>query len=74
MMAVGTCPKCGTFVRTIDAHRTPIAAGELRWKGVTFHCPNPVCRAVLGCSVDPVALTAEIVDAVMNELKKLLQT
>ena len=72
-MAAGTCPKCGSFVRTIDGNRTPITVGELRWKGITYHCPNPLCRAVLGCGIDPVALKAEIVEAVAAEVRKILQ-
>jgi hypothetical protein len=69
-MAPGKCPKCESYVTVLHAHALQANLGGSAYKAVTFHCPNPLCQAVLGCQVDPIAVKAEIVQAVADLLGK----
>ena len=58
-MTYGKCPSCETVVTYLTAKPVEIKDGTTNWKGVTYQCP--LCTAVLGCEIDPLALKNEIV-------------
>ena len=67
MEMTGKCPKWDKLVTRLDMNT--LDAGVLfggQWKAVTFNCP--MCSAVLGCQIDPIAVKTDII----NEVKKLL--
>lgn len=68
-MAPGKCPGCGQYVTFLQAHALTAKVGEHSWKALAYHCPNPMCQAVLGCQLDPIAIKTDI----LNELVALLR-
>ena len=67
----GKCPSCGNPVTSVRIEG--VSAGEAfgnKWKGITYVCPNVSCQAVLGVSIDPIAIKTDIVNDVVKALKK----
>ena len=72
----GKCPHCtkaimGVKLHAVDATSTGFSLGE-GWKAVTYACPS--CSKVLGVQIDPVAIKADIVREVTEELFKRLRS
>ena len=65
------CPSCGKAIIYVDLQDIEInAQSPNRWRGISYCCP--LCRAVLGVSIDPVALKADMIAGVTEAVKKLL--
>lgn len=71
MFGHGKCPKCDQPVRHCDLDQ--IIVGDKAFgpffHGVAMCCPNAKCHAVLGVSVDPLALAADIAQQVVGKLR-----
>jgi phage FluMu protein Com len=66
------CPHCKTIltravVETIDID-TSIIFPEASYKGVTYACPS--CRAVLSISIDQIALNHDVVQRLLQALRR----
>jgi hypothetical protein len=66
-MSNGQCPKCNVPISSVTLERITIKGKETNWKGVSYLCPS--CNCVLSVSIDPVALKAEILQA-LEDLRK----
>jgi energy-converting hydrogenase Eha subunit B len=63
MFGHGKCPKCDQPVSRCDLDKIVVGdqfAGPF-FHGVAICCPNPSCKTVLGVSIDPFTLVADIV-------------
>ena len=69
-MIAGKCPSCGNFVTVVNGHALTININGAAFKGVTYQCPNPMCNAVLGCQIDPIALQTDTV----REVKRVVES
>lgn len=70
MIRSGKCPGCGKVPQRIDLEN--IDVGVLlgsQYAGVSYVCPNPSCRTILGVGIDPVALKSDTVDQVVKALR-----
>jgi hypothetical protein len=65
----GICPKCKAPVTSLNGETVNISSPGGNWVGATFSCP--ICSAVLGAGIDPVALKDAIVDELTAGIKKL---
>lgn len=65
----GTCPKCDGPVEYVTLEHISVTTPGTRWHGVSYLCPN--CRTVLGVGIDPFALKADVVDEVLDGIRKL---
>ncbi len=65
----GTCPKCEVVLEFVVLEHVPVTTAGTSWHGVSYLCPH--CRAVLGVGIDPFALKADIVDEVIDAMRKL---
>ena len=68
----GKCPHCNVQLsyvnlQTCDVH----VAGHNRWVGSSYICP--ACQAILSVSIDPIALKTDIIEKVVEEVKRLLR-
>jgi hypothetical protein len=70
MMPAGKCPKCGNVVSVLYAHTLTANLGGASYKAISYQCPNAVCQAVLGCQIDPIAIKTDIVNEIVNLLRK----
>ena len=72
-MNTGKCPGCGQVAFTVNVERINISSGPAgaTWVGVSYVCPNPQCRTLLGVSIDPVALKTDIVREIGKKLKAM---
>jgi hypothetical protein len=66
------CPHCNnvvtrTVVETIDIDTAPIFPA-VTYKGVTYACLH--CRAILGVSMDQIALNDDVVQRLLSALRK----
>lgn len=68
-MNTGTCPKCSSIITKVHVEYMSVHEGFTpAWKGVSFVCP--LCHAILGVGIDPVALKAETVQDIVGALLK----
>ena len=68
MIKTGKCPGCQKTISKVRVENIDITEGFTpTWKGVSFLCPS--CSCVLSVGVDPVALKADIVAEVVNNLR-----
>lgn len=66
---MGKCPKCTQLIRSVVIEYVDVVEGLMpKWKGVSYLCPNPACRVVLGVSIDPIAIKTDIVDNIIERL------
>jgi len=69
MINLGKCPKCASTITSVKIEDVDIKVGfESRWKGISYCCPS--CNTVLNIQIDPVALKTDIIEGVVNKLKK----
>ncbi|MEY9719779.1 hypothetical protein ABIA22_002269 [Sinorhizobium fredii] len=66
-MATGKCPKCEKIVphlrlEGLDAN---VAFGAGGWKAITLCCP--FCSTILSAAIDPIAVKADIVNAIKKK-------
>jgi transcription elongation factor Elf1 len=67
----GTCPKCDAIVTHATLAPTNVEGSNNVWNGVSYLCP--ICSTVLGVSIDPVSLKADVVSEVLAGVAKLLK-
>jgi len=68
-MSLGKCPKCEGWVSYAvgEGVEIRVPAGKT-WKGISYLCPN--CRTVISVQIDPIAIRADIINSVVDELKR----
>ncbi len=64
----GTCPKCEVTLQFVVLEHVPVTTEATSWHGVSYLCPS--CRTVLGVGIDPFALKADIVEEVLDGLRR----
>jgi hypothetical protein len=70
MFGHGKCPKCGHDVNRCDLDKIVIGdqyAGPF-FHGVAICCANAACKTVLGVSIDPASLAADVAQQVARIL------
>jgi hypothetical protein len=65
---MSTCPKCGAPVGFLKGSHIDIRTPDQSWVGVSCVCPK--CDAILGVSLDPVALENAIAQEVVTYLQR----
>jgi hypothetical protein len=65
---MSTCPKCGAVVGFLKASYIDIRGPDQSWAGVSRVCPK--CDAILGMSLDPIALKDDIAQEVIAHLQR----
>jgi hypothetical protein len=68
-MAFGDCPKCGKPVLMAGVAGVQVLGQDgNQWNGVKFYCMS--CQTILSIGVDPVALKNDIVNELIEALRK----
>ena len=66
----GKCPGCGQVTNTVKAgHIIVDVAPTTKWNGITYTCPK--CNVILGVQIDPISIRTDIVNEVVEQLRKL---
>lgn len=68
------CPKCDNLLTSLSFHLTTAKqSGNSRnaWKGVVFACP--FCSCAISAQIDPIAVRAEMTDAVEAASAAMMQ-
>lgn len=70
MYGHGKCPKCEALVSRFDFEQAVIGDRVLGpfFHGISICCPQ--CKTVLGASIDPAALAADIAARVVERLQR----
>ena len=72
MFHAGKCPGCKKTVSTVTLERVEISEGigGPKWHGVNLCCP--LCRTILGASLDPVALQTDLVNSIVRKVRQAM--
>jgi len=72
MFPTGKCPGCKKTVSTVALERIQISEGigGPKWNGVNLLCPS--CRTILGATLDPVALQADLADSIARKVRQAM--
>ena len=63
------CPKCNKPISSVTARPITVNAEPPdSWKGVSYLCPS--CGYVLSVAIDPVCLKADMVQEVVEQIRK----
>ena len=66
---MGTCPKCGNTVTNVRIEDVDVIPGPYdRWRGIKYVCPS--CDCVLSVAIDPVALKTDVVEEILDILRR----
>ena len=65
---MNTCPKCEARVGFLTGSYIDIRGPDQSWVGVSYVCPK--CDAILGISLDPIALKNEVAQEVVTHLQR----
>lgn len=69
MSHTGKCPHCNQVLQKVRFEHLPIHQhDEKKWIGASLVCP--FCQSILNVSVDPIALRNDIVNQVVDHLKR----
>ena len=69
MSHTGKCPHCNQILQKVRFEHLPIHQHEeKKWIGASLVCP--FCQSILSVSVDPIALRNDIVNQVVDHLKR----
>jgi hypothetical protein len=69
MLHSGKCPHCEHIIGHAKAESIEIRVGTTdKYKGISYCCPS--CRSVLSVSMDPLALNQNLVNRLMQALRK----
>lgn len=69
MSHTGKCPHCKQVLPNVNFEQLPIHQNDhKRWIGASLVCP--FCLKILNVSVDPIALRNDIVNQVVDHLKR----
>ena len=66
------CPKCDSDVDSVVMEQIDAFSSGHPWNAVSYSCP--ACHCVLGVEFDPLSLKADIVEAVVQALRKDLKS
>lgn len=66
MIHSGKCPKCEHTVSHVKIEPIELRLGRSVYKGISYLCPS--CQSVLNASMDHLALTVDIANAVAKRL------
>ena len=73
-MNSGKCPKCEEIVSSVRIEDIDINLGPaIDWQGVSYCCPScdtVLCNTVLSVQLDPVALKTDIINVLVEELRR----
>lgn len=63
MFNTGKCPKCEKAISSLKIEQVPASTGVggTEWKAISFCCKS--CGVVLSVQIDPVAIKADILNA-----------
>lgn len=66
------CPSCGQAVVTVAAQgvNITVSPGGKTFKGLAYGCV--ACGGVLGCQIDPIAVKTDIINGVVDEVRRLI--
>lgn len=65
----GKCPKCNGVVHQAVADDIRIkGSGGVPWLGLAHLCPH--CSTILGMQIDPIALKSDILNELLEALRK----
>ena len=68
MLNSGKCPKCEKTLTYVTVEHIDINQGfAKKWHGASYVCPH--CHAILGVSLDPLALKTDTVKEVVKALR-----
>ena len=67
-MTNGQCPKCGALISSVTIETITVKAKPTNWNGVSYLCPS--CNCVLSVAIDPIALKADIVREILENLRR----
>lgn len=68
-MNSGKCPHCKEVIASVRIEDIDINLGPgIDWQGVSYCCPS--CDAVLSVAIDPVALKTDIINVLIEELRR----
>ena len=70
MFNTGKCPnsECQKPITNVLAERIRVTGiGQPTWTGLSLLCPS--CRTVLGASIDPIAVKADIVNEITSAFR-----
>jgi hypothetical protein len=62
------CPKCEKTFSNVRCEHVDVNASGGDWHGVAYSCPW--CQSALGVEIDPIALKTDIVNQLMQALRK----
>lgn len=64
------CPSCeqNFGAPVMQGFESGVFLGHMKWKCIAFCCPS--CHAVLSAQVDPIAIKTDIVNELMQALRK----
>lgn len=65
---MGTCPHCEKQIGTVTIFPVTAFSGMDSYKAVVYCCP--LCGSVLSAGIDPLALKADTVSDVIDELRQ----
>jgi transposase-like protein len=65
---MATCPSCKSAVFYVTLQATSVKTSGDSWKGVMYLCPS--CGSVLSAAIDPIALKADIVQELVETLRR----
>ena len=66
---ISKCPKCDKMIQNLRINGVDGSVfGGTTWKCITLCCP--FCSAVLGTQIDPIAIKTDILDEMMQRLRK----
>lgn len=62
------CPKCEKLIGNVTMTALPGNLGFNQWNCVSYNCP--FCNTVLSVGIDPIAIKSDIVDELLERLRK----
>lgn len=68
----GRCPKCNAPISSVSIESISVKAKPSNWNGVSYLCPS--CNCVLSVAIDPIALKSDIVEEILDRLRKGLRS
>ncbi len=68
MINTGKCPHCDKVIHNVTIEDMDVHVGFTpSWRGISYVCS--ACKAILGVSIDPIAMKSDIIAGVVAELR-----
>lgn len=68
IMTTGVCPSCKKALPRVNGGSTTIQVGMSTYDGFAYSCPS--CNAVISVEIDPIAMKNDIVESLLQRLRK----